>query len=195
MKQTVKRILLVCFGMIILCAALAACSGETTKGGDSGKTTSSQTADSSKPDNSQSDIDLSDDNQSETVPLSDIHVIDHAHYTYNDYDITDTFGNTYYGFHEFSSGSSHAIFNLDGEYDELTGSVVLDERSGSDYDYCIKIYSDDELIYDKDGIKNTTGKIDLDLDVSGCSQLKIEVEDVGNTGFYGLAIVNAELEK
>lgn len=91
------------------------------------------------------------------------------------------------------------MFNLNCEYVNLTGSIVISEEASADNVFFVNIYVDNVLVYSNNNITKMTGKIDFDIDVSTGDTLSIEAGRSGgsyfsNTNYY-IAITNTKLER
>lgn len=126
------------------------------------------------------------------------------YYTYDHklgyYDsVTDIFGNTYSNaFYGYSKGGQSQTYDLGKKYNVLTAKIIVPENcKGSSYSGKILIYGDGKLIYRKDNIKSTSRPIDINVDVSGVTDLKIEMYGEGNAGTHGMdsCMCNIYLQK
>ncbi len=133
------------------------------------------------------------------VGLHELVIIDHTDikYSYKNESMTDTFGNTYSGYHfYFTSDSARSIHYLKGEYSTLSFDIVAEDDSWSGSKATVEIYVDDVLVYSKNNISRTTSKIHVDLDVTNGQQLKIRVKETASGyNIAHIALVNAELTK
>lgn len=130
------------------------------------------------------------------VGLETVHVIDSKSFRYLSGGFTDSFGNSYVDCHSFYAGSigkCYAIYNLNGEYKTLKGSIAASERHSSTASTTIIISADGNQLYKKTGIQKTTEITDFEVNVEHCSQLEIRVES--EKGDRRVGIVNAVLNK
>lgn len=131
------------------------------------------------------------------VGLHELHVIDSSYkYKYYNDVLKDTFGNTYVGYHYFQEEAeeSYAIYNLDNKYSKFTCDIVLDSEI-NDRDITVLMYVDNRVVFQKSGISKTSGKIHVDINVSGGQQLKIVAIDSLYSWSETICIVNAQLSK
>lgn len=134
------------------------------------------------------------------VPLNELYCIDTSYQSgYVNAPMTDSFGNTYSSYFKFVDRNEfgYIMYNLNNEYSTLSFDIVT-QNYHSDYvpDSTIEVYLDDVLIYKRNEIRLTTGKIHVDLDVENGEVLKIVAYN--NTRFTGersLDIVNAKVMK
>lgn len=131
------------------------------------------------------------------IDLSQVVVIDSQDYNYNSDLYTDSFGNTYDGRHYFSAGNDgYAVYNLEGKYANFSGTIVVNQDTGSRAVMDIGIYLDDTLAYSKTGFDKRTGAINFSLDVRGVTKLEIRTAgDGGPSWDIDFSIVNARLDK
>lgn len=88
---------------------------------------------------------------------------------------------------ENGSLDSYIILYPDQNYIRLLGEIVSSSGSNKERTKSVKIYTDGVLVYESPELSKSTAAIPIDIDVSGCSQLKLE--------FHGYAevIVDATL--
>ena len=137
------------------------------------------------------------------VKLEELHLISggggpNSYYEYSKNKYTDTYGDTYDGAHRYITtgaiwdgvSSSH---NLKRAYTTFSASIVAGE--GMYADVIIEIYLDDVLEYSLRNYNRETGKVDVNLDVSGVQKLKIVVNYSIQRVACDIALVNAQLYK
>lgn len=159
------------------------------------------------PNNQKLNDKLSETKNLRPVGLDTVHLIDSKNYKYKPNGFTDSFGNTYSGVHYYHNlwssigaraTAPYSIFNLNNEYKTFKGAIVASESTHSKCYFYVIISADGKELFSKHGIQKTTGKIDFEVDVTDCQQLKIEV---GEDNTYtvsskdNLGIVDAILEK
>ena len=110
--------------------------------------------------------------------LANIKVIDDDDYKYLK-EAEDCFGNVYqgvFGFDESYGGpeGGYAIFYLNGKYNNLSGVFVGSDELYEDMEVECKIYADGKLIYESSKLGRTSPPVNINLDVSGVEQLKVE---------------------
>lgn len=134
------------------------------------------------------------------VGLDTLHVIDSYSFKKKSGYFVDSFGNNYSSALYFEyigySTPTQAIFNLNGKYGTLSGSIVACENTASNSVMRVLIYVDNELCYTSPNIGKTSGKINFNIKVNYGQTLTIKPELV--SGYWGdssLAIVNAQLTK
>lgn len=138
------------------------------------------------------------------VGLDQVYLIDSQHYQYKSGSFTDSFGNKYTGVHFYDdlydSGNgreAYSIFNLNGQYTKLTGSIVAADNTYAKGVYYVNVYVDNILAYSKTGFTKTSGKVDFSINVKGAQQVAIRVghEQTLTSFNEQLGIVNAQLSK
>ena len=65
-------------------------------------------------------------------------------------------------------------YNIDKKYKTLKSTIVTDGRWPKKFEGKVKIYGDDKVIYTSKTIKNDTKNIDINVDVTGVKNLKVE---------------------
>lgn len=108
--------------------------------------------------------------------LSECHQIDCSYYLYVlEGNYADSFGKKHEGAINFrdDNKTTYAVYSLEGKFVKLSGALVPGEaHNGS---ATIKIYVDNNLVYESKAITRTTEAFDFSVDVTGGNQLKIEV--------------------
>ena len=131
------------------------------------------------------------------VNLNDVFLIDGKKYAFSTSAMTDSFGNVHTNTHEFrpsSSTASHAIFNINGEYKEFKGRVVMPSDAAYEAEVLITIYVDNVKKYEKARFNKITDDVTFSIDVTGAKMLKIQMSS--NTIFDDdCYIVDAQLFK
>ena len=94
-------------------------------------------------------------------------------------DAEDCFGNKYqevFGFSDSygSKDGGYAVFYLNGKYSNLAGIFVGSSNLYKDMEVDCKIYGDGKLIYESQKIGRTSPPVNVNLDVTGVEQLRIE---------------------
>lgn len=108
---------------------------------------------------------------------------------------TDTLGNTYAfalrGYMSVRDGGAYEIYNIGKQYKYLCATVAVAKRDHirEDYRGHIRIYGDDRLLWSNDDIMGTTKPYDIQVDIEGVEDLKIEMYGAGNMGNYGIHIL------
>ena len=115
--------------------------------------------------------------------------------------IEDTLGNRYASaLRGFMSPGDAANYNLDcfdiwdigGAYRTLTATVMVRRRDrGSRHEGSFRIYGDGHLLYAEDGIGSMTKPYEICVDITGVTDLKIEMYGNGNSGTHGINSVLA----
>lgn len=111
--------------------------------------------------------------------------------------VTDTLGNQYStgvirGFADVknSDWNCYCIWDIGGKYNLLTATgIILDFEKGSNCEGSLKIYGDGILLYEKSGIGSQTKPYHIEIDITGVTDLKIEMYGEGNMGAYGISSV------
>lgn len=94
-------------------------------------------------------------------------------------DAEDCFGNKYqevFGFNDSfgSEDGGYAVFYLNGKYSNLTGIFVGSTDLYKDMEVDCKIYADGKLIYESHKLGRTSPPVNINLDVTGVQQLRVE---------------------
>ncbi len=95
------------------------------------------------------------------------------------HDVEDIFGNShsvvFRPYYEVSNGESKVKYRLDSEYTrfEFTLAIWSVER-GNPGKGCLKIYSDDKLLFERNDITSDSETEHIELDITGCKDLIIE---------------------
>lgn len=113
--------------------------------------------------------------------------------------VKDRYGNIYDGAVKFSACSGndnevYALYNLEKKFKKFTATTFVGKDSDAVEECSVSIYLDDELVLYKDGITVDTAPINIDLDVTGKSTLRIKVDNRWLTGakiYFG----NSSFEK
>ena len=115
--------------------------------------------------------------------------------------IEDTLGNRYASaLRGYMSPGDAANYNLDcfdiwdigGAYRTLTATVMIRRRDrGSRHEGSFRIYGDGHLLYAEDGIGSMTKPYEIVVDITGVTDLKIEMYGNGNAGTHGINSVLA----
>ena len=117
--------------------------------------------------------------------------------------LTDIFGNKYQsGLRGYMSPGDPAkydmdcfcVWDLNGQFKTLTATgIVRKQDKSSRYEGSYKIYGDGKLLYSKDGIGSMTRPYEIMVDISGVTDLKIEMFGNGNMGTSGINSVLADI--
>ena len=76
-----------------------------------------------------------------------------------------------------SNAERYAVWLLDGAYTEFSGVFVASGSTGSDSSMTVKIYADDELVFEQEGITRMSEPLPFTVDVAGVKNLKIVTDD------------------
>lgn len=103
-----------------------------------------------------------------------------------DTEAEDNMGNTYetalVGYMD-DDDDQYNIYDIGGKYNILTGTVCITKRSiGTKRTGYIKIYGDDVLLWADNNITANTKPYDISVNISGVTDLKIEMCGRGNLG-------------
>ena len=119
--------------------------------------------------------------------------------------IKDTMGNTYRtgirGYMSSSDGSRFDCFHIwdiGCQYNTLTATgIICENDKGSRCEGCYRIYGDGILLYEKNNIGSTTKPYSIEVDITGVTDLKIEMYGEGNMGTGGMdsVLVDVMLHK
>ena len=119
--------------------------------------------------------------------------------------IRDTMGNTYRtGMRGYMSTSDSSrfdcfhIWDIGCQYNTLTATgIIREEDKGSRCEGCYRIYGDGILLYERSNIGSTTKPYSIEVDITGVTDLKIEMYGEGNMGTGGMdsVLVDVMLHK
>lgn len=119
--------------------------------------------------------------------------------------IKDTMGNTYRtGMRGYMSTSDSSrfdcfhIWDIGCQYNTLTATGIIREGDkGSRCEGCYRIYGDGILLYERNNIGSTTKPYSIEVDITGVTDLKIEMYGEGNMGTGGMdsVLVDVMLHK
>ena len=117
--------------------------------------------------------------------------------------LTDTLGNRYQsGLRGYMSPGDPAKYDMDcfsiwdigGQFRTLTATgIVRKQDKGSRYEGSYRIYGDGRLLYSRDGIGSLTKPYQITIDITGVTDLKIEMYGNGNAGTAGINSVLADI--
>ncbi|MDO5111703.1 MAG: NPCBM/NEW2 domain-containing protein [Clostridia bacterium] len=93
--------------------------------------------------------------------------------------LRDKMGNTYTDCILYAYGyetGRHEVYILGRQYSRFTGTIFVPDNRGSDNDEkCyFRIYGDENLMYASPNLPSTAYPVDIDIDVTGVDQLKIQ---------------------
>lgn len=120
------------------------------------------------------------------VELSEIYRMAKSHGGfYKKESVTDIYGNVwngtaYYayleGFNGYEDGQSSERYYTNQQYERLYGKIVLpSEQYNTYYTAYLKVYGDDHLLYTSPPISTAFAPVDFEVDISGVSELEIEL--------------------
>lgn len=94
-------------------------------------------------------------------------------------DAEDCFGNHYqevfgFGGSLASDSGGYAVFYLNGKYHTLSGVFVGSNNLYEDMEVQCKIYADGNLIYESSKLSRTSPPVNINLDITGTEQLRVE---------------------
>lgn len=102
---------------------------------------------------------------------------------YSDNQVTDIYGNIwagpcYYavldGFNGYQDGTSSELYYTQGQYTQLSGTIVLpSDQYNTYYTSYLKVYGDGRLLYTSPGISYGFAPQDFKVDITGVSELEI----------------------
>lgn len=120
-------------------------------------------------------------------------------YSY-DRTIEDNAGNQYDNYFYLmrtSNGTNMIVYRLDGTKNRLTGKVIVAKADKNRKDLgWIKIYADDQLVFDSGTMAKGSLPVDVDVSLEGAAELKIESHVLkGNYTSCGAYLVNAYLSR
>ncbi len=86
------------------------------------------------------------------------------------------------------------IWDIGGAYRTLTATVIVRRRDkGSRHEGSFRIYGDGRRLYAEDGIGSMTKPYEIEVDIAGVTDLKIEMYGNGNAGSHGINSVLANV--
>jgi len=105
--------------------------------------------------------------------------------------MTDIFGNKYQsgirGYMDSGDSNCYCIWDLGGKYRTLTATgFIRKSDKSSNFTGSYKIYGDGRLLYSRSDIGCLTRPYQISIDVSGVTDLKIEMYGGGNMGSHGI---------
>jgi len=114
------------------------------------------------------------------------------------YNQKDTMGNIYEkSFRAYMGaldGGQSSTYDIGKKFNVLKGKVSIFEGTGSSPDTgYIKVYGDGKLIYSKTDFIGATKPFDISIDITGVTDLKIEMSADGNMGWSGLSILFSDV--
>ncbi len=88
----------------------------------------------------------------------------------------------------------YCIWDIGGKYKTLEATgIIRSKDKGSKYEGSYKIYGDGKLLYSKDKIGSKTKPYSVKVNISGVTDLKIEMYGNGNVGSNGINSVLADI--
>lgn len=110
--------------------------------------------------------------------------------------VTDRWGNVYDGAVQYdASNDAFGLYNLNGQYTRLTGTVFVSKGSDNGTNVSFSIYLDEKLIQHVEGITVETAPIALDIDVTGATTLRIVTAHAEWDWTEDLCFANTSLER
>ena len=97
-----------------------------------------------------------------------------------------------------SDSNCYCIWDIGGRYNTLTATGIIREANkGSSYEGSYRIYGDDVLLYERTNIGSQTKPYHIEVDVTGVTDLRIEMYGAGNISFLGIdsVLVDVRLQK
>lgn len=96
---------------------------------------------------------------------------------------TDNLGNTYenyfYAWRSINAGTNSIIYRLDGNYDTLTGTIIVpDYQKNRDNIGWYKVYCDNKLVFDSGELGKGVLPIDVNISLTDVVELKIEIHSI-----------------
>lgn len=114
--------------------------------------------------------------------FADLQLVDSAGAEFTEGLFRDSYGNNYDGNFCFrASDGGYAVWLLDGAYTEATGVLAASASTGTDSSMSVKIYADDELVFEQEKITRMSQPVSFAVDVTGVKNLKIVTEDTAET--------------
>ena len=69
-------------------------------------------------------------------------------------------------------------YNLNMKYTKFKGTIYIPEGETCDESITVRIIADDKTIYTSPEMKKTSYPVDLDINITGCNNFKIEFSDI-----------------
>ena len=125
--------------------------------------------------------------EEESVLLKDMHAEDSNECEIWEEELKDSYGNSYSGniVNMESCWDSYAVYDLDGEYAQFSGKIIIAEDVHTDNVMDIAIYGDGRELYSKAELTRQTEAQDFDIDVTGVGKLEIRSSGSGD-GYVSL---------
>lgn len=98
--------------------------------------------------------------------------------------LKDNYGNTYSRAVQISSYGASYEYLMNMKYSRFKGTFYVLEGETSSNSTVLKIIADGKTIYTSPQMTKSSAPVDIDVNVTGYNDLKIEIAD---SGFYGLA--------
>ena len=115
---------------------------------------------------------------------------------------TDTLGNHYNtgirGYMSTSDSNCYCIWDIGEKYNTLTATgIILEADKGSGFEGSYRIYGDDVLLYERTNIGSQTKPYHIEVDITGITDLRIEMYGAGNISLLGIdsVLVDVMLQK
>ena len=71
------------------------------------------------------------------------------------------------------------IYDIGGTYKYLTATIAVQKRAGSAYYGAVRIYGDGKLLYSDEKVERSTKPYNIQIDISGVMDLKIDIDGAG----------------
>lgn len=148
-----------------------------------------QTANQNLPGNAELNALMQNVLEVKPVNLIDLVVVDSACYRVSDVrdGIYDSYGNFYqncpYLYDRYGGNGRYVIYNLSEHYSSFSCTFAPTQDFGSTVHFKLRIYLDDNLIYEK-YVERTTAPFKVNLPVQGVTLLEIHMEEVDGGGGY-----------
>lgn len=109
----------------------------------------------------------------------------------------DTYGNTHekcFYMHHFSE--TDISYFLNQKYNSFTATIYGREKSNSAAHGVVEIYADNKIVYQKTNvIVNATRPFDINIDVTGVSEIRIVLKRIGGQYSDGIGMTNMLVQK
>lgn len=104
--------------------------------------------------------------------------------------LTDNYGNSYSSAHSLYANTD-LEYLLNMQYTRFRGVLYVPEGSKSDYTCVVTITADGKQIYSSPQISKTTAPINLDINVTGCNDLKINCDKKYLNNYLSVCLADA----
>lgn len=110
--------------------------------------------------------------------------------------IKDRYGNVYDGGVQYdASYNAFGLYNLDKKYTKFNATAFVSTEAKNGKKISISIYLDNKLAFYKDGITEETKPLEISLDVSNASTMRISTSNEGSFSYGRLIFADTDFTK